>query len=70
MKKEFKECDKKVHFTRAGAKKALKVQKRQHRGAREKSIYYCEPCSGWHLTSMSSENNRNLKNWKDKNLEL
>ena len=69
MKRQHNECNKKLHTTRDKAKKALKIQKRLHRGAREKGIYFCDPCDGWHLTSLSAQSNRNLTNWKNKNLK-
>ena len=68
MKREHKECNKKCYPSRAFAKKALKTIKKKYKGDGPKTVYYCNKCEAFHLTSLSRGNSRNLDAWKDKNL--
>lgn len=48
-------CGKKI-FTKREAEAILKKKGRSRkRGKKEKRMYYCEPCNGWHLTSQEEE---------------
>ena len=46
------ECAKTRYPTRADAKDALAALNRRDRGPTpERTMYFCHPCQGWHLTS-------------------
>lgn len=57
-------CGKLVYVSRALAKRALKLfNKVKESGKWAKkltNVYYCEACSGYHLTSMSKRRSRKI----------
>jgi hypothetical protein len=59
-------CHKFFYHTRKQAKKAMKkLQMLYHRDVR--TVYYCDECSGFHLTSQEKENSRNYTRHLRKN---
>jgi hypothetical protein len=52
-------CYKKVHATRALAKRAMRLINTSGKLARKiTNVYYCDTCSGYHLTSLKKKKSR------------
>lgn len=49
-------CDKVVYLSQRLANEAIrKCKNSSHRSKIPKRSYYCKPCGGWHLTSMTKK---------------
>jgi hypothetical protein len=55
MKKCFEHPNKKRYNTKQNAESAMLMSE-----CKDLRIYYCDTCSGWHLTSKTKKNNFSL----------
>jgi hypothetical protein len=61
-------CGKVIFPTRKEAKAAIKLINKQ--GSRKRKtltdVYWCDPCSGYHMTSMAKQSSRDFNRHKRK----
>lgn len=64
-------CNKKLYAYRSSALKARKkIFKLNHNKDDNYSAYFCKPCNGWHLTSISTKRNKSIKKEKRNKIKI